>query len=180
LVEKEALSPIIWDIAKKYNVPVFPTKGFSSWSMFVEDIKELVEYFRRDKKLIVLVLSDLDPSGKHIENDYVNKFDFMFRELGFKMPDVIEKIALTRKQVEKYNLPAVKKEYKNKGVLDIWELDALNPRDLRSVVKEAIEKHIDLEQMHKDIETEAKEKENLQFLINHGIETYLSSTGGED
>lgn len=69
LIEKEALAPVIWDIAKEYNVPVFPTKGFSSWSMFVEDLKRLVEYFGEDKKLVVLVLSDLDPSGRYIKED---------------------------------------------------------------------------------------------------------------
>ena len=177
LVEKEALAPIIWDIAKQYNVSVFPTKGFSSWSMFVEDIKQLADYFGKRKNLIVLILSDLDPSGKHIKNDYINKFEFMSKELGFRKPHVIEKIALTKNQVKKNNLPAIKKKYKNKGILDIWELDALNPKDLRSIVKEAIEKYMDLEQLHKDLEAEAKEKEDLKFLVDTEIVAYLSSNG---
>jgi len=179
LVEKEALAPIVWGIAKEYNVPVFPTKGFSSWSMFVRDIRQLTDYFGKNNSLVVLVLSDLDPSGKHINNDYINKFEFMVKELGFKKPDAIERVALTERQVNKYNLPPRKKKYKNKGILNIWELDALNPKDLRSIVKEAIEKYLDLEQLHEDLEAEAREIEKLQFLIDIGIETYLNSIGEE-
>ena len=165
LVEKEALAPIIWDIAKEYNVFVFPTKGFSSWSMFVEDIKELAEYFGKGKRLIVLVLSDLDPSGKHIKKDYENKFRFMAKELGFQEPYIIEKIAVTEEQVKKYDLPPMQKKYRGQGVLDIWELEALDPTTLRSIVREAIEKYVDLEQLREDQQIEKAEKETLLNLI---------------
>lgn len=177
LVEKEALAPIVWDIAKDYNVFVFPTKGFSSWSMFIEDIKMLVEYFGRDKKLIVLVLSDLDPSGQYIKDDYISKFQFMFEELGFQMPDIIEKIAVTKEQVQKYNLPPMKKKYKKIGTIDIWELDALDPKILRNIVKEAIEKYVDVRQLQEDLQAEEEEKETLQFLIEYGIKT--NDIGGD-
>lgn len=179
LVEKEALAPIIWDIAKKYNVFVFPTKGFSSWSMFTEDLKNLVEYFGKDKRLIVLILSDLDPSGTYIKEDYVNKFNFMTERLGFQEPYVIEKIAVTEEQVAQYNLPPMKKRYRNKGILDIWELDALDPKILREIVKEAIEKYVDLEQLRKDLEAEAKEKKRLQTLAVQEIDSYLDYIGEE-
>jgi hypothetical protein len=178
LIEKEALAQIVWDIAEKYNVFVFPTKGFSSWSMFIEDIKKLVEYFGKGKKLIVLVLSDLDPSGQYIKNDYINKFQFMFEELGFKMPDVIEKIAVTSEQVQKYNLPPMKKKYKEK-IIHIWELDALDPKILRDIVKETIEKYMDLEQLYEDMQTEEKEKEVLQFLIDE-MKTYSNDIGVDE
>ncbi|MEM3488534.1 MAG: hypothetical protein QXO75_02585, partial [Nitrososphaerota archaeon] len=143
LIEKEALAPIVYDIAREYNVFVFPTKGFSSWSMFVIDIRELTYYFGRDKQLVVLTMSDLDPSGMHIKTVYEHKFDFMVKELGFNEP-YIEKIAITQEQVKKYNLPPMEKTYRNKGTIKIWELDALDPKILRSIVKESIEKFIDL------------------------------------
>jgi hypothetical protein len=176
LVEKQALGSIIWDIAKEFNVPVFPTKGFSSWSMFTEDIRDLTEYFGLGKNLIVLVLSDMDPSGKHIKEDYQNKFKFMTEELGFTKPHIIEKIAVTDEQVQKYNLPPMKKKYRNKGILDIWELDALDPKILRSVVKESIEKYIDLAKLQKDFDSETKELEFLEYLVKMG-ESYLSNKG---
>ena len=161
LVEKEALAPIIWDIAKKYNVFVFPTKGFSSWSMFVQDIKAIVEYFGKEKKLVVLVLSDLDPSGKYIKEDYENKFKFMVEELNFQEPFIIEKIAITEEQVEEYDIPPMKKTYRGRDTLKIWELDALDPKILRRIVKEAIEKYIDLEQLQRDLELERRDREFL-------------------
>lgn len=167
LIEKEALAPIVWEIAKAYNVFVFPTKGFSSWSMFVGDIRILVEYFGKDKNLVVLTLSDLDPTGESIKEDYKQKFEFMEKELGFRKPNDIEKIALTKEQVQKYRLPPMEKKYKN-GVLEIWELDALDPKMLRSVVKEEIEKYLDLDQLNADLETE---KEEINYLSNiRGLE----------
>jgi len=161
LLEKEALATIIWDIAEQYNVFVFPTKGFSSWSMFVEGIKTLVEYFGKGKRLIVLVLSDLDPSGKYIKEDYENKFKFMVKELGFQEPFIIEKIAITEEQVEEYDIPPMEKTYRGRDTLKIWELDALDPRILRCIVKEAIEKYIDLEQLQRDLELEKRDRELL-------------------
>jgi hypothetical protein len=174
LLEKEALAPIVWDIAKDYNVSVFPSKGFSSWSMFVEDIRRQAEYFGEGKKLIVLVLSDLDPSGNYIKGDYINKFKFMEDELSFTMPITFEKIALTPEQVQQYNLPWIKKNYRNE-ILDIVELDALPPNVLREIVKDAIEKYMDMEQLYEDLQIEKREKETLQFLIEEGLETYSDS-----
>lgn len=164
LIEKEALAQIVWDIAEEYNVFVFPTKGFSSWSMFVEDIKELYEYFGAGKRLVVLVLSDLDPSGECIKEDYEFKFMFMTDELGFPEP-LIEKIAVTEEQIKKYNIPMIEKHYRNKGIVKICELDALDPKVLRQTVKEAIEKYVDVEQVKMDLEIETDEIKMLESLI---------------
>lgn len=180
LIEKEALAPIIYDMAKEYNVFVFPTKGFSSWSMFIQDIKTLVQSFGEGKHLIVLVMSDMDPSGQHIKNDYVKKFQFMSDELGFQLPEVL-RIAITKEQVEKYNIPSMKKSYRKKGILDIWELDALNPKILRSIVKEEIEKYLDLDALKESLKAEDGEKKLLQYLIDFGINSLLHRGNiGED
>ena len=134
LIEKEALAQIVWDIAEAYNVFVFPTKGFLSWSMFTQEIKSVVECFGRSKKLIVLVLSDLDPSEGYIKEDYENKFRFMVKEMGFPEPRIV-KIAITEEQIEEYDLPPMKKNYRNKGIMKIWELDALPPKAMRNCPK---------------------------------------------
>lgn len=147
---------------------VFPTKGFSSWSMFVIDIRTLVNIFGKDQELVVLLLSDLDPSGQYIGKDYVNKFDYMVEELGFKTPAVIKRIALTKEQVQEFNLPPRHKKYKKKGVLQIWELDALPPKVLRSILKEAVEEYINLEQFFRDLKEEQAEKKELLTWIEEG------------
>jgi len=119
------------------------------------------------KNLIALIMSDLDPSGKHIRNDYTNKFEFMVRELGFKKPEGITQIALTKEQVDKYKLPAMKKKYKNTGLVDIWELDALNPRALRDIVEESITEYLDVKQFAVDRKKEEEEIQILVSLLNH-------------
>lgn len=106
-----------------------------------------------------------------------NKFKFMVKELDFKEPHALEKIAVTEEQIKEYNLPPMQKKYRNKGVLNIWELDALGPKILRDILKKAIERFIDLEQLHSNIETELKEKETLQYLIKYGMETCPDGIG---
>lgn len=63
----------------------------------------------------------------------------MVDELGFQEPYTIKKIAVTEEQVEEYGLPLMQKKYRGKGIFKIWELDALDPKILRNIVKEAVE-----------------------------------------
>lgn len=164
LLEKEALAGIVWEVASIYNVPVFPTKGYSSWSMFYKDIRSQVQKYS-DKPLVVLVLGDYDPSGTDIPRDHLEKLEF----LGVR-PTVVERIALTREQVVEYRLPPqmakrddpryerFAQEYGEHSV----ELDALRPSTLRNIVEEAILKYLDHEAFVKDWEIEQQEKEKLR------------------
>jgi len=176
LLEKEALAEIVWQVASYYNVPVFPTRGYSSWSMFHDKLREFAKKYP-DKPIVMLVFGDYDPSGLDISRDYVGKLEF----LGI-YPDIIQRVALTRDQVTKYQLPSLPikgedprtEKFRRKYGDNVVELDALKPSLLRSMVNEAILKYLDIEAFKKDMVVEAKEKENLQFLIDHVIETHLN------
>jgi hypothetical protein len=179
LLEKEALSEIVWRVASYYNVPVFPTKGYPSWSILYEDLRKYVDKYP-DKPLVMLTLGDYDPSGFDISRDYEEKLEF----LGMS-PDIVERVALTRDQVVKYQLPPLPmkskdpraERFKQEHGENVVELDALKPSLLRQIVNEAILKYINMEALKKDLETEVKEKETLQFLIEHELETYSDDIG---
>jgi hypothetical protein len=182
LLEKEALVGIVWGIASYYNVPVFPTKGYSSWSILYEEFREYVDKYP-DKPLVMLVLGDYDPSGFDISRDYEEKLEF----LGIS-PDIVKRVALTRDQVTKYQLPPLPmkskdpraERFKQEHGENVVELDALKPSLLRQIVNEAILKYIDMEALKKDLETEVKEKENLHFLIEHKLETGSEDIGEDE
>lgn len=169
LLEKEALAEIVWQIASYYNVPVFPTRGYSSWSMFHGNLRQIAEKYP-DKPIVMLIFGDYDPSGLDITRDYIQKLEF----LGI-YPDIIQRIALTKDQVTKYQLPPLpiksddprsekfRKEYGD----DVVELDALKPSLLRSMVNEAILKYLDLEAFKKDVELEQQEKTFLIQVLNN-------------
>jgi len=163
--EKEALTSIIWSVASYFNVPVFPTKGYVSWSILYDDFRKLVNRKYADKTLVVLMLGDYDPSGEDIQEDFLKKCEFLSCS-----PDIVEKVALTKEQVEKFKLPPqpakkkdpryekFSKEYGEYAV----ELDALKPSLLREIVRDAILKYLDVDAFLKDQETEKKEKEKLR------------------
>lgn len=164
ILEKEALTSIVWDVASYFNVPVFPTRGYVSWSILYEKFRKLVNKYL-DKPLVVIMLGDYDPSGKDIQEDCVKKLEF----LGCS-PDIVEKVALTKEQVEKFQLPpqpAKKKDpryekfSKQYGEYAV-ELDALKPSQLKEIVGDAILKYLNAEAFVKDQEIEKKQRERLK------------------
>lgn len=179
LLEKEALAEIVWGIASYYNVPVFPTRGYSSWSIFHDKFRKVADKYP-DKPLVMLVLGDYDPSGFDISRDYREKLEF----LGIS-PHIVERVALTRDQVIKYQLPPLPmkskdpraERFRREHGESVVELDALKPSLLRQLLNEAILKYLDMEAFNNDLETEVKEKQHLQFLIQHGIEAYSDDIG---
>jgi len=162
ILEKEALTNIVWGVASFYNVPVFPMKGYGSWSIFQEDIREYVQRYP-EKELIVLVLGDFDPSGIDIPRDYEEKMRF------FGMNPKIIRVALTKDQVETYHLPsqlAKSTDPRYDGFVEIHgsasvELDALSPSILRDLVRKAILSFLDDDSFMKDCEIEKREKNKL-------------------
>lgn len=132
--EKDAVSQIIFEVADSYRVPVRVTTGFLSigckheWS---GDIK-------------ILYFGDFDPSGLWM--------DLELESSQFLDVLEIERVALTEQQIRDFDLPSVPVKradprtagYVRKYGLKIaWEIDALPPDRLRSLVEDAIRKNVD-------------------------------------
>jgi len=167
-LEKEALATVLEDIAKKYRVRLIPSKGYSSFTFVYQ---QLVKGIDPDKPVVILLFTDFDPSGEHMVEDLKRRvFDYLYTyyemgkrsHKGFKLwyeslgilkveGIEIKKIALTREQVIKYNLPPnpakvtdpryrwFTRAYGDQAT----ELDALPPEVLRSLVEKAIRENID-------------------------------------
>jgi hypothetical protein len=90
------------------------------------------------------------------------------RYTGYKIP--VERIALNIEQVTKYGLvpnPTKKadsraRDYKAEFGDMCWELDALPPDVLKTLVRQSIESLIDVEQWNRDIREQEKEREELR------------------
>ena len=124
--EKDTLSPIMVEIASQYHVKVCVTRGYLSYSNKMRWGGDIVLYF-----------GDFDPSGLDMVRDN--------EEQGIM--EKFKRIALTREQIERYNLPSVKvkktdtrsKKYIAKHGDRCWELDALPPDVLKDLVRDTIE-----------------------------------------
>jgi len=168
-VEKEALATPLWQAVNHYNIPVFPAKGYDSWTHFLEAVKKMREM--GDKELVVLYLGDHDPSGMNIPSDLQNRCKLMNLNVRF------ERIAITEEQIDQYNIPKLplrkdpkKGKYKDPRAekyvekYGAWfvELDALKPSALKQIVKGEIRELLDLETFEQDLRTEEEEKEFLK------------------
>ncbi|MBA7546242.1 hypothetical protein ES705_38627 [subsurface metagenome] len=145
-VEKDALSNLIFQVAKDFRVLVFPSRGYSSFTKIMECLERLEGY--NDKKRIILHLVDHDPSGIEMTQDLENRL------LAYGGDSIkIKRIGLTYDQIEKFNLKPnpVKKsdtrarEYINRFGSNCWELDALPPLELQNLVVESIKEYIDFD-----------------------------------
>jgi hypothetical protein len=150
--EKEALSGIIWDVASDYDVPVVVSKGTPSLTQLWGSFQNIAAALDADKPSYLYQFGDHDPSGCWIPriiearlNEFCDKHDLI-------SSPTVERIALTPKQVRKFNLPSRPtkragnmhaKDFKGRST----ELDALPPNVLRQLVRNCIEQHIDAAQV---------------------------------
>jgi hypothetical protein len=129
--EKDALSQILLEEADKFRVPVRVTRGFTSISS--------LHAWDGDKT--VLYFGDHDPSGLWIDKAII--------ESNLKLS--LMRIALSRYQCE--DLPSIpikeadedgeggdsrSPEYKKQWGDQCWELDSMNPNELRKLVYDRI------------------------------------------
>jgi len=168
-VEKEALATPLWQTVNHYNIPVFPAKGYDSWTHFLEAVKKMREM--EDKELVVLYLGDHDPSGMNMPSDLQNRCKLMNLNVRF------ERIAITEEQIDQYNIPKLPlrknpktgkykdpraEKYVEKYGAWFVELDALKPSALKQIVEEKVEELLDLEAFGDDLNAEEEEKEFLK------------------
>lgn len=123
---------------------------------------------------LVLAFSDLDPSGV----DLVDNLSRQFSDFGI-WPRV-ERIALTKDQVEDYNLPHDPKALKMKdprapsfiaeyGRYAV-ELDALSPPTLEGLVHEAVQSRLDQALFEKEKERQEEERGEIRELAEQWLD----------
>jgi hypothetical protein len=143
-LEKDALSGVIDSVTLNYGVPLMVARGYSSLSFLHEQAAELKYEDRHNKRPVyIYLLGDHDPSG-------VNAHESIEATLKDMAPDIdfhFERLAVTPKQIDKWHLPTrVTKDTDSRA--DAWgnqpsvELDAIEPKKLRKLVEDAINKHM--------------------------------------
>jgi len=177
-IEKEALIGVIAPVTETYDVPVFPCKGRPSLSFLhgaAEDMKD------RGKKTFVYYFGDLDPHGV----DIPRSVDEGIGEMGVS-DYTLEVVALTREQVERWNLPErPTKRNEHDHLAKKWqgnstELDAIPPQQLRALIQDCVERHIDPGILERTRRIEALERETLDrlLLFQFGTSTGFNEVSG--
>jgi hypothetical protein len=144
--EKEAQAGVIDSAASAFDVPVIVSKGMPSITQLYGSACYIARAANADKQTYIYQFGDHDPSGVLIPKTIENRLD-QFCEMLDCPPPVIERVALTEQQIEEFDLPTrpTKREgnrHANAFEGDSVELDALPASELRSMVREVIERHI--------------------------------------
>ena len=138
-LEKDALSGVIYPVTSMYDVPLMVARGYASLS-FLYDAAEYIASL--DVPACIYHLGDFDPSGVNAGE----KIEETLRELAPDAEINFERLAVTRQQIGEWSLPTrptKKSDTRAKGFGDISvELDAIDPNDLRDLVRMAIEQHL--------------------------------------
>jgi hypothetical protein len=143
--EKDALAGVLMEETEFYDVPLMVARGYASISFLHSAAMAIAA---RGKPAYIYHFGDLDPSGVDAARDIEVKLRRYApgAEIHFERP------AVTRAQVEEWNLPTrptkqTDTRAKKFGSATSVELDAIPAQKLRQLVRECIERHVDQHQL---------------------------------
>ena len=165
-LEKDALAGVVMPVTSTYDVPLMVARGYASLSF----LHTAAEYIRGlDVPTYIYHLGDFDPSGVNAGE----KIEQTLREMAPNAELMFERLAVERWQIEKWNLPArptKASDTRSKGFGEISvELDAIDPDRLRSLVVEAIERHLPEQQFAVLKAAEKSEREIIRQLVGDAV-----------
>lgn len=155
-VEKDALAGVLQPLASEYHVTMMVNRGYSSQSAMYEAANRFINN-AKDRNFL-LYLGDHDPSGEDMVRDVQDRLNTFGADVEVK------KIALTRDQVDEYEPPpnpAKMSDSRAQAYVAIhgaesWEVDALPPDVLSTLIREEILALVDM-----DLMDEIKNREQL-------------------
>ena len=157
--EAAGMVPQLERVAHGYSVPVLSSGGFDSITAKHAQAREIAGDERRT---IVLHVGDHDPSGVHL----FGSLDEDVRAFvdGYGGWCEFERLAVTPEHVERYGLPQAPPKLTDRRsfVGPTTQAEALDPKRLASIVREAIEERQDAETRRAVIEQEHDERERLR------------------
>lgn len=165
LVEAAGMVPQMRRVADMYNIPVMSSSGFDSLTVKKGLADRVLE---DDRACCFLHVGDLDPSGVCI-------FDTVQADVEAFVDDTIplvwERVAITEKQVKKFDLPtapAKRTDKRGNGVRETCQAEALPPDRLLAEVERAIKRNTDMTQFEKDGEREQRERAEVLARVEGG------------
>lgn len=180
-VEKDALIGVIERACGTRRVPHFSCRGYTSQSEVWRASQRLGGKILDGKNVTVIHLGDHDPSGIDMTRDIEDRLRlFLLEDIGDDVESMfsVERIALNMDQVRQYGPPpnpAKITDSRASGYIarhgrSSWELDALNPATIGSLIEATVEPLVDLEQWDEDETREGHERAELEAVSGHWSE----------
>lgn len=162
-IEKEALSGVVEGPCRELQIPYLSCRGYTSQSEMWGSAGRLKEFCDAGQKPIILHFGDLDPSGIDMTRDIES------RMATFGCDVEIQRMALNMSQINKYKPPPNPakttdsrfESYRDKFGDESWELDALEPRVIAAIIRDAVLELRDEDKWDAMVEVEDKHKQSL-------------------
>lgn len=140
-VEKAAMEGVVGTICNELRVDFFSCRGYNSQSEQWRAGKRHAAYIAKGQRPIIFHLGDHDPSGIDMTRDNRDRLS-----LFAGTPIMVSRLALNMNQIETYNPPpnpAKQKDsrfedYQAKYGDESWELDALAPDVIQTLIRDAV------------------------------------------
>ncbi len=176
--EKNTVAPILKRVAMRYCIPLTTGRGYCSLPPRAA-IAERYEKSGKDQ-LILLLVTDFDPDGEEIAESMARSMrdDFLLSVHPVK-------VALTAEQVEERQLPPIMKakassahhqKFTEEYGDDVFELEALEPKDLQRILTSAIDSVLDVDAFNKELKAEKADAARLAAIrrtVHEAIEDAL-------
>ena len=171
-VEKDALSQVIAGAVEALNTIVAPSRGYSSYTYVKDAVYRFQDNRGEAERVVILHLTDHDPSGLDMTRDLQDRFNAYSRGLPFSVE--VKRIALSIDQVRQYDLvPNPTKvtdsragRYMARYGDECWELDAIEPDELVRLVRESAEAEVtDWDAWNELKDQDEKEREAIRKAI---------------
>ncbi len=172
MCEKDALSGILAPVCGRLRIPFTANRGYSSSSAMYEAGKRIARKIEDGKTVYLLYLGDHDPSGIDMTRDITERVE-LFSDCSLGYDVIVNRLALNMDQVEEFDPPenpAKETDSRASGYIakygsSSWELDAVSPNDLESILSSAVDDIRDDDQWDIDLGREAVMKTDLQKFV---------------
>ena len=153
--ESDSIAGVVGLVTERWNVPLFPTRGFSSVSFTYSSAQSMNEDGR---PVTIYFIGDHDPAGLAIEDSLATGL-----AEHLTVPFEFYRVAVTWEQVVAGNLPGTKPK-KAYGYPLAVEAEAMPAPELRQLLDDAIRSHVDPHRLKVLLEAERSERELLRSI----------------
>jgi hypothetical protein len=167
-IEKSTMDSVLAPLERSHGVRVVTSVGFQSTT---GAIKHLQRVARANKPARIFYISDYDPAGTSMPSAVARQVEFYCEQYAPGCEIKLTPVALTREQVEHYQLPRIPikdsdsrkgrfEEIYGEGATELDALEALYPGELRRILERHLDPYVDgtLRARLSDAEDEANER----------------------
>lgn len=167
-VEKEALAGVIERTCSELDIPWFACRGYVSQS---EQWRAGQRIVQRNVPTVILHLGDHDPSGIDMSRDNNDRLQ-MFAQYDGVFETEVVRIALNMDQIDELNPPenpaklsdSRAEDYIRKFGYSSWELDALPPTYIDSLIRINVDTYRDVDLFDEQFARQEEERRLLALV----------------